>query len=197
MMNKKAAVLLKAACLSLLSLCVLSIAPAPARAAGIFQPGSGQIKITSEQMVMQTGKHFAEFIENVHATQKDTSVRSDRLKVYYKPGTDTGTQEGGLDKNAIERIVATGSVTIDFEDRRAVCEKAVYTAKDNLLTLSGNKPRIESKGNMVTGSKITLNQETGEIVVTGDKQERVEAVFQSESEQGSGQTQQSQPGRTD
>lgn len=194
-MNKKAAVLLKAACLSLLSLCVISIAPA--RAAGIFQPGSGQIKITSERMVMQTGKHFAEFIENVHATQKDTSVRSDRLKVYYKPGTDTGTQEGGLDKNAIERIVAIGNVTIEFQDRRAVCGKAVYTAKDNLLILSGNNPRIESKGSMVTGREITLNQETGEIVVTGDKQERVEAVFQSESEQASGETEQSQSGRTD
>lgn len=169
-------------CLICLICQVLFFVP-PAESAGMFAPGGGEINITAQQMVMQSDRNMTEFIGEVHATQADTTVRSESLKVFYESGADSDMQETGVSKDAIRRLIATGSVIIDFQDSTAYCEEAVYTAKDELLVLTGDTARIEGRGSVITGRKITLNQNTGEVVVNGDNDDgRVEAVFQSGSE---------------
>ena len=155
----------------------------PAESAGMFAPGGGQINITAQRMVMQSNRNMAEFIGEVHATQAETAVRSESLKVFYESGTNSDMEKGGVNKDAIRQVIATGSVVIDFQDSTAYCEKAVYTAKDGLLVLTGDTARIEGRESVVTGRKITLNRNTGEMVVNGDKNGRVEAIFQSGARQ--------------
>ncbi|MBS3732429.1 MAG: hypothetical protein KGY42_05950 [Desulfobacterales bacterium] len=133
-------------------------------------------------MVMQSDRNVAEFIGEVHATQADTTIRSESLKVFYESGADSDMQEGGVNEEAIRRVTATGSVIINFQDSTAHCEKAVYTAKDGMLVLTGDTARLEGSDSVITGRKITLNRNTGEVVVSGDNDGRVEAVFQSGSE---------------
>jgi len=162
--------------------CLVLFFLTPAQSAGMFAPGGGEINITAQRMVMQSERNVAEFIGEVHATQADTTVRSESLKVFYKSGTDSDMQEGGVNEAAIRRVTASGSVIIDFQDSTAYCEKAVYTAKDGMLVLTGNTARIEGRGSVITGREITLNRNTGEVVVSGDNDGRVEAVFQSGSE---------------
>lgn len=173
--------LLSAACFCFI--CLVFFFTPPAESAGMFSPGGGQINITAQRMVMQSDRNMAEFIGEVNATQADTSVRSESLKIFYKSGANSDMQEGGVNEDAIRQVIATGSVVIDFQDSTAYCEKAVYTAKDGLLVLTGDTARIESRDSVVTGRKITLNRNTGEMVVNGDKDGRVEAVFQSDSQQ--------------
>lgn len=148
----------------------------------MFAPGGGEIHITAQRMVMQSDRNMAEFIGEVHATQADTTVRSESLKVFYESGADSDMQEDGVNQEAIRRVTATGSVIIDFQDSTAYCEKAVYTAKDGMLVLTGDTARLEGRDSVITGREITLNRNTGEVVVSGDKNGQVEAVFQSDSE---------------
>ncbi|MFP3980217.1 MAG: LptA/OstA family protein [Desulfobacterales bacterium] len=162
--------------------CLVLFFAAPAQSAGMFAPGGGEIHITAQRMVMQSDRNMAEFIGEVHATQADTTVRSESLKVFYESGADSDMQEGGVNQEAIRRVIATGSVIIDFQDSTAYCEKAVYTAKDGMLVLTGDTARLEGRDSVITGREITLNRNTGEVVVSGDKNGRVEAVFQSDSE---------------
>lgn len=150
----------------------------------MFDPGGGEIRIKSDRMKMQTGGDSAEFTGNVHAVQGDTSVRSDRLKIFYRSGANPGQQEDGMTEEAIERIDAGGNVIIDSRDTTATAEKAIYTSQDGLLKLFGLPARIESSDSVITGKEVTMNRDTGEIEVHGDDSDRVEAVFKPSQDSG-------------
>lgn len=160
---------------------LLALLPAATSAQTAPETAGGQkIHITAERLVSDQNRQYAEFTGDVRATQGETLIESDRLKVFYKGGADlSGEQAAG---EVIKKIVATGHVTIDFEDKTAYSEKAVYTAQNGELVLSGPDTRIESKSNYIHGEKIVWNRNTGEITVIGGTDKRVEAVFESEEE---------------
>ena len=140
--------------------------------------GKQKIHITADRLVSDQNRQYAEFTGDVRTTQGETVIESDRLKVFYKGGADLGGEQAAGEM--IKKIVATGDVTIDFEDKTAYSEKAVYTAQTGELVLSGQNTRIESKTNYIDGEKIVWNRNTGEITVIGGTDKRVEAVFESE-----------------
>ena len=142
---------------------------------------ASKIHITAKKLVSNQDERFATFSGDVHAVQGDTSIRSDTLIVYYRSGADFTAQNSADKEGLIQKIVADGNVTIDFEDRTAFSEKAVYTARNGHLVLTGNPARIESQGNYITGNEIMLDRNTGEISVVGGTDNRVEAVFESEN----------------
>ena len=170
-------------CLLLLAASVFfpAVAPAAETAAGNAQLPS-KVHITAERMVSNTRERYAEFSGNVNATQGDTTINADALKIYYKEGADP-VSGSGTQGDFVRRIVATGRVRIQVEDRVAYGERAVYTSDEELLILTGDKARIESEGNYIHGEEIVMTRKTGQISVTGTG-DRVEAVFESEGGRG-------------
>ena len=79
---------------------------------------------------------------------------------------------------SVKEIIATGNVKIEFEDKTAQCEKAVYLTTSNSLILTGEESRLQSENSYITGNKITVFQDTGQIIVDGSNEKRVNAVFQ-------------------
>ncbi len=167
-----------------------------AQDSGIFGQTQERIRITSEQMVMQSNANAVEFTDNVHATQGGTELFSDRLKIFYKSGDSVRPREAGMNESSIERIEAEGSVVIHMEDKTARGQKAVYTAEDGLLILTGSRVEIKSSDSVIAGKKVTLNRDTGEIVVSGNGENQVEAVFESGSEPGPAGRDNKEAGRT-
>ncbi|MFP4452456.1 MAG: LptA/OstA family protein [Desulfobacterales bacterium] len=163
----------------------------------MFDPDGGEIRITSEKMIMQSEKNTAEFIGNAHAVQGDTSVRSNVLKVFYKSDTPSGARNNGMNEESIERIEALEQVTIESKDTTAEAETAVYTSEDGLLTLQGNPARLKTKESVVTGEQITINRNTGDVEVHGDKNQRVEAVLKPASGSDSDKSEDQGRSRTD
>lgn len=153
--------------------------PCRAQNTGMFQPDEGRIHITSDKMVIKSNENSAEFIGNAHAVQGETEIKSDRLKIFYK--SEEGAQPGqsGMNESSIRRMEAEGSVVIHTDGQTATSQKAVYTADDGLLTLTGERVEIKNNGNTIVGRKVTLQRETGEIVVSSEAGKRVEAVFES------------------
>jgi lipopolysaccharide export system protein LptA len=131
-----------------------------------------QIHIVADKLKANNEAKYAEFIGNVKVTQDDTTITSDRLKIYSKRGL-VGNQKRGSSEESIEKIVASGNVKIQFDNRTAMAENAVYTVKNRVLVLSGGNARIVSGKNTLTGSKITYYRGDGRINVDG----RIHAVF--------------------
>ncbi|MBA2880409.1 lipopolysaccharide export system protein LptA [Desulfosalsimonas propionicica] len=155
--------------------------PCRAQKPGLFQPDEGRIHITSDKMVIKSNENSAEFIGKAHAVQGKTEIKSDRLKIFYKAEEGAQPGQSGMSESSIQRMEAEGSVVIYTDEQTATSQKAVYTADDGLLTLTGERVEIKNNGNAIVGRKVTLQRETGEIVVSSDAGKRVEAVFESES----------------
>jgi len=137
------------------------------------------IHIISDQLLIDNTAGEAEFIGNVLATQKETIIKSDRLKIFYRKET---IQDGNVaaGEKSIKKIVATGNVTIHLDNRQAETEQAVYTADTKILVLSGENSRITSENNLISGEKIIMYRNDGRIIVeSGENKGRVEAVISS------------------
>lgn len=146
----------------------------------VFAPGAGEIRITSDQMVMHTGGNQAEFTGDVHAVQGETSMRSKRLKVFYKSNSGSGVQNEGVKKDSIKKIEASGDVIIDFRQTTARAQKAVYTAEDGVLKLNGSPASLENSESVITGTQIIMHRDTGDLEVKGDSDQQVEAVIKTD-----------------
>ena len=135
-----------------------------------------QIQITADKLVSQSGENYAEFIGNVEAKHGNFVMRSDRLRIYYHRGAKITKNSSGGDE-AIEKIVASGNVKIESDNRKAETEYAEYSVNDGNLVLTGESSNVTDGKNYIKGSKITLNRINGQITVEGSEKNRVKAVF--------------------
>lgn len=138
---------------------------------------SGQpIEITADQLVSHGQENYAEFIGNVEAVQGNFTIRSDKLRIYYRRAAG-GSPKAAPGAESIERITANGNVRIFSESRRAETDRAEYRVEDETVVLSGENSLVTDGKNTLTGSKITWNRVSGQISVEGGEQHRVKAVF--------------------
>ncbi len=140
--------------------------------------GNGAIHITSDKLISDNKAGFAEFIGNVKATQDDTVITSDRLKIYYKKNI-ANKEPLSVSEESIHKIVAKGNVEIKFDNRVATAQEAVYNTETMVLVLSGNNSKIIGENDSISGEKITFYRIDGRINVESGNKKRVEAVFYS------------------
>lgn len=133
------------------------------------------LHITSDEMVAQKVTSMVEFIGNVKATLKDSTVFADSIQIYF-----VETNEQGEDQGSIKKVVSTGNVKYTAGERKAIADKAVYTFKDEILILTGTAPKLITGSSFVTGKKITLFRLQDKVLVESDGSKRVEAVFNPE-----------------
>jgi lipopolysaccharide export system protein LptA len=137
-----------------------------------------QIQIVADKLITNHAEKYAEFIGDVRASQGNFTITSEHLRIYYKDNLDnlknqTGSQE------LIERIVASGHVKISTDKYVAESEQAEYDLDDAVLILKGENSTIQSGKNFITGSKITVHREDGQIIVERSAEKRVKAMFYS------------------
>lgn len=139
------------------------------------------VRITADSMKADHKERWAEFAGNVRATQEDVVITADSIKVFYK-------SEGKVSKGAaaIDKIISQGNVKIVFdnETKTAVAEKAVYTADNKVLVLSGGNPTVWSGQNKIRGKKITLFQGENRSLIEGGDEEQVEVTFHTQGQGG-------------
>ena len=135
-----------------------------------------KVYITSDKMIADSEAKCAEFIGNVRAVQKDTVITADRLKIFYKKIENNSSIS---DEESIEKIVSSGNVEINFDDKIAVAQHAVYTSKTDILILTGPNSKVTIGTNFVSGDKITFYRAEDRMTVESSNKKRVEAVFYS------------------
>ena len=134
------------------------------------------IRITSDKMIAEKGSSMVEFIGNVAATQEDSILLADSMKVYFV----TDKKKKNQAQSNITKIVSTGNVRYTAGERKAFADEAVYTTADDVLVLKGNAPRLVTGTSFVTGKKITLYRKQDKVLVESDGQKRVEALLNPE-----------------
>jgi len=140
---------------------------------------TNKINILADKLVFERENNFAEFSGHVEATEKDTVLTADNMKIYFNKDMAT-RQEASFNNQNIKEIHASGNVRILFDNNEAVSENALYSIENNVLVLTGNNTRVTNGNNFIVGEKITIFRADGSISVESSQQNRVQAEFYSE-----------------
>jgi lipopolysaccharide export system protein LptA len=123
------------------------------------------VEVTSDRLDIDQTGGTAVFIGNVIVVQGDLTLTADRVRVEY----------GQAEPREIERIFATGNVTLVSPTEAAEGDEAVYEVATRSVVMTGDVLLTQSL-NAVAGERLTIDLETGTGVVEG----RVRTVLRSE-----------------
>lgn len=138
-----------------------------------------RLHITADNLVANQNTRHIIFSGHVIALYDGKKITSEKLQVFYDDQAGTVPIDT-VDNSGVKKIIASGNVEILFEDKTGLCDQAVYVAATNSMVLTGKEVRLQSQTSYITGSKITIYQDSGQIIVDGDNGKRVNAVFQPE-----------------
>ena len=96
------------------------------------------------------------FAGNVVVKQDELTLRTARLTVAY-------SNDNGID---INRIDASGGVTVTSPSETARGDFAVYDLDQGLITMVGNV-RLERGGSFLNGGRLTIDLDSGRAVMDG------------------------------
>lgn len=140
------------------------------------------LHVTSNKMVAVQNTSMVEFIGDVKATRLDSILLADSVKVYFNQQAreDKGKKEDSTVQSNLKKIISEGNVRYTAGERKAFADKAVYTARDDSLVLTGKSPKLVTGSSFVTGKKITWFRQQDKVIVESDGNSRVEALFNPE-----------------
>lgn len=147
-----------------------------------------KIHISADRLISDNNAMYADFTGNVRAVQGDTVITADNLKIFYDKDPAGGKKVAAA-KESIKKMVAKGNVKIEFGNKVAVSEHAVYLKDANVLILTGANSKITSYNqdtgytDYISGNKITLHRADERITVESGGKKRVEAVFHQQDKE--------------
>jgi lipopolysaccharide export system protein LptA len=136
-------------------------------AAGLAVPASGQslkghnsnapVDVAADRIEVQDRADRAIFSGNVRVEQAGLTMSSSRLTIAY--------DNVGSNLN-IERLDATGGVTVKSATETASGDIAIYDLPRKLITMVGGVTLIQG-GNRINGGRLVINLNTGVASVDG------------------------------
>ena len=148
----------------LLLLAILAVA-APALAQGFSalkgHNSDAPIDITSDHIEVQDRADRAIWTGNVHAVQGDMTMNAARMTVAYSHATQPGQDP------QINRIDASGGVTVTSPTERAKGNFGIYDLNRKLITLIGGVTLTRGT-NVVNGARLVIDMNSGRATVDGN-----------------------------
>jgi lipopolysaccharide export system protein LptA len=117
------------------------------------------VDVTSERIEVQDRADRAVFVGNVHVTQADLTLDTQRLTVAYS----SGQGNNGLQ---INRLDAAGGVVVHSPSETAKGDFGIYDLDKKLITLIGNV-QLTREQNRVSGARLVINLDSGRAVIDG------------------------------
>ena len=114
------------------------------------------IDLSADRAEAQDRADRAIFAGNVVVRQGELTLRTARLTLAY-------ASQDGID---INRIDASGGVTVVSPSETARGDFAVYDLNEGLITMVGNV-RLEREGSFLSGGRLTIDLDTGRAVMDG------------------------------
>jgi lipopolysaccharide export system protein LptA len=112
-----------------------------------FNAGALELQDRADRVVLTGG---------VTATQAGLTLKANRVTAAYTSG-------GGIDVN---RLDATGGVTITKDDLRATSSAAIYDLDSSLITLIGNVNLVQGS-NRLNGGRLVIDLNSGRSTING------------------------------
>ncbi len=114
------------------------------------------IDVDAGRIVAEGRNDRVSFSGGVTVTQAGLTVRSQRMLLNY-------TDNGSLD---IQRITATGGVTVNRGTERASGDVAIYDLSRRIITMSGNV-RLQRGQDTLNGGRLVIDLRSGLSTVDG------------------------------
>ncbi len=137
-------------------------------AAFLAVPASGQalkghnsnapVDVDADRIEVQDRADRAVFSGNVRVQQAGLTMNAARLTVAYANGAGSGVE--------IQRLDATGGVTVKSASETASGEVAIYDLPRKLITMVGGVT-LTQRGNIVRGGRMVIDLTSGRAVVDG------------------------------
>jgi lipopolysaccharide export system protein LptA len=138
------------------------------------------VDVTADRIEVQDRADRAIFVGNVHATQAELTLDTERLTVAYsnkpsaaasKPATTpTSIQPAATSPTGssvqIHRLDAAGGVVVHSPSETAKGEFGIYDLDRKLITVIGNVQLTQGQ-NVVNGQRLVINLDSGRAVVDG------------------------------
>ena len=147
--------------------------------------GDPPIEIVSDRLVLEQNQQMATFTGNVDAVQGETTLRTDKLRVFY--ASDEERQASG-NQQSVKRLEAEGNVIVTKPGETAEGDSGVYDLVAGTMVLLGNVVLTQGKS-VVKGDRLDVDNNTGVSVVTANqpqagapRTQRVRALFVPEPE---------------
>ncbi len=149
---------------------VLTLSPAALMAQGaqiafgdMTQDTSQPVEVTADNLAVDQNDGTAVFTGNVLIGQGAMRLSAPRVQVHYD-------QEG----NRIERMVASGGVTLVSGDDAAEAQNADYSIDTGMIHMQGDVLLVQKKS-AITADRMTVDTKSGTAQMEG----RVKTVLQS------------------
>lgn len=160
---------------------ILACAGAPALAQGTttplsdFQHDSTQpVEITSDALEVDQAAGKAIFTGTVKVAQGDLRLAADRLEVFYAQADAPAS--GAPGQGGIERMAASGNVTLTTGAEAAEAERASYVVATGLVEMQGDVLLTQGP-NALAGQRLFIDLNAG----TGRMEGRVQTLFTPQS----------------
>jgi len=131
---------------------------------GTVPPERQPVTIQSRTMVYEDSLQRAVYETGVKVKSSMGVLNSNQLEIFL---TSKDNQ------TAVERLLATGAVTIHQPNRTSSSDLAEYFRDQDRVVLSGGSPRIlDSERGSAVGARLTMHLDDGSIAVEGDAENR-------------------------
>jgi lipopolysaccharide export system protein LptA len=117
------------------------------------------VDVTSDRIEVQDRADRAVFSGNVHVTQADLTLDTERLTVAYSGGQ-------GASGLQINRLDAAGGVVVRSPSETAKGDLGIYDLDRKLITLIGNVQLLRDN-NRVNGARLVIDLNSGRAVIDG------------------------------
>jgi lipopolysaccharide transport protein LptA len=130
-------------------------------------------------LIAEIDAEEVEFLGNVKAQQSRTLITANRLKIVYD--RSVVIKKGNSPKtDAIRKIIARGRVKIVHDDIIAEGDSAEYNKRSGIFVITGKPSSVSRDGDLITGSKFTLQRSDGTLNVESMGEIRVRAIFNAD-----------------
>jgi lipopolysaccharide export system protein LptA len=119
------------------------------------QDTSLPVEVIAESFSVNNADGMAVFSGNVQVTQGEMKLAAAEVRVEY-----------GEDQSQIDRLIASGGVTITNLGDEAKAAEAVYTIETGVIVLTGDV-RLAQGPSTLTGQKLTINLKDGTGIMEG------------------------------
>lgn len=127
----------------------------------IGQSSKEPIDITSNELIFYRKENIAVFTGNVIAVQGNTSVKADKMEVFFRASTERAEEK--LSK--VKSINLKNNVEIITPQEKATATDGVYNAETGVFTLTDNVTLTQGE-TVLKGNKMVYDKNTEESLLT-------------------------------
>lgn len=153
------------------------MAAAAAHAQQLGPNAKGPVDIAADELEVQNKACISIWRGKAEALQGEARLRADTLKAFFEPKAGASGATGTGACGDLLRMEAQGSVYyVTSKDQRVRGDNAVYDVPNDTVTMTGDVVAVQGQ-NVLRGTRMVFNTETGEGRMVGGGGARPRGVF--------------------